>query len=192
VCNTLRVGYFTCDRQVWLCGEVVTVALKDRFTQLFPHIQLLNLYSISECHDITCSGKLIIIICLAALGLTVSLLCFMTSSLVQQPSDRPTSLRFPSVPVCQGVRLSFSQNCWWRLRSCGVWCCIRLLVCVDQKIVVPLSSGWNSPKNLFLLGQLDPEDESTTVLQNTKNHSPDTVSHPRRSKSSYARISGLS
>ena len=61
MCNTLRVGYFTCDRQVWLCGEVVTVALKDRFTQLFPHVQLLNLYSISECHDITCSGKLIII-----------------------------------------------------------------------------------------------------------------------------------
>ncbi|GFG29417.1 hypothetical protein Cfor_02618 [Coptotermes formosanus] len=42
-------------RQVWLCGEVVTVALKDRFTHLFPHIQLLNLYSISECHDVACS-----------------------------------------------------------------------------------------------------------------------------------------
>lgn len=111
-CNILRVGYCTCDRQVWLCGEVVTVALKDRSTQLFPHIQLLNLYSISECHDIACSGKLTIIVCLAALGLTVSLLCIMTSSLVQvRPSGRPSSLRFPSVPLCQGVRLSFSQNC---------------------------------------------------------------------------------
>ena len=100
MCNTLRVGYFTCDRQVWLCGEVVTVALKDRFTQLFPHVQLLNLYSISECHDITCSGKLIIIICLAALGVTVSLLCFMTSSLVQQPNGRPTDLSQISFSSC--------------------------------------------------------------------------------------------
>jgi len=88
---------------VWLCGEVVTVALKDRFTQLFPHIQLLNLYSISECHDITCAGKFIIIVRLAALGLTVSLSCIMTSSLVQvSPSGQPSSLAFPSVPVCQG------------------------------------------------------------------------------------------
>jgi hypothetical protein len=46
-----------CCRQVWLCGEVVTMILRDRFTQLFPHVQLLNLYSISECHDVACSGK---------------------------------------------------------------------------------------------------------------------------------------
>ncbi|PNF30886.1 hypothetical protein B7P43_G06094 [Cryptotermes secundus] len=49
-------------RQVWLCGEVVTRILRDRFIQLFPHVQLLNLYSISECHDVACSdlslGKL--------------------------------------------------------------------------------------------------------------------------------------
>lgn len=49
-------------RQVWLCGEVVMGILRDRFIQLFPHIQLLNLYSISECHDVACSdlslGKL--------------------------------------------------------------------------------------------------------------------------------------
>jgi hypothetical protein len=47
-----------CCRQVWLCGEVVTGILRDRFIQLFPHVLLLNLYSISECHDVACSGKL--------------------------------------------------------------------------------------------------------------------------------------
>ncbi|XP_069681059.1 uncharacterized protein [Periplaneta americana] len=46
---------FRTMRQVWLCGEVVTTALRDRFARLFPHVQLLNLYSISECHDVSCA-----------------------------------------------------------------------------------------------------------------------------------------
>jgi len=44
----------------------------------------------------------------------------------------------------------------------------------------------------ILLGLLDPEDESTTFLQNTRNHLHDTVTYPRRSESSYARMSDLS
>lgn len=39
-------------RLVVLCGEVVTMALRDRFVSLLPDIKLINLYSISECHDI--------------------------------------------------------------------------------------------------------------------------------------------
>ncbi|KAJ4452315.1 hypothetical protein ANN_03835 [Periplaneta americana] len=46
---------FRTMRQVWLCGEVVTTALRDRFARLFPHVQVLNLYSISECHDVSCA-----------------------------------------------------------------------------------------------------------------------------------------
>ncbi|KAG5189217.1 hypothetical protein JKP88DRAFT_302551, partial [Tribonema minus] len=40
-------------RIIWLCGEVVTVELRDKVAALLPHIQLENLYSISECHDIS-------------------------------------------------------------------------------------------------------------------------------------------
>lgn len=38
-------------RLVWLCGEVVTLELRDRFVRLFPDCELQNLYSVSECHD---------------------------------------------------------------------------------------------------------------------------------------------
>uniref|UniRef100_K3WR86 Carrier domain-containing protein n=1 Tax=Globisporangium ultimum (strain ATCC 200006 / CBS 805.95 / DAOM BR144) TaxID=431595 RepID=K3WR86_GLOUD len=38
-------------RLVWLCGEVVTIELRDRFVRLFPDCELQNLYSVSECHD---------------------------------------------------------------------------------------------------------------------------------------------
>ena len=38
---------------LWLCGEVVTVDLATQFCKLFPHTELLNLYSISECHDVS-------------------------------------------------------------------------------------------------------------------------------------------
>ncbi|RLN91653.1 hypothetical protein BBJ28_00006476 [Nothophytophthora sp. Chile5] len=38
-------------RLVWLCGEVVTLELRDRFVRLFPECELQNLYSVSECHD---------------------------------------------------------------------------------------------------------------------------------------------
>ncbi|PSN49701.1 hypothetical protein C0J52_05337 [Blattella germanica] len=46
---------FSSMRQIWFCGEVVTTILRNRVVRLFPHIQLLNLYSISECHDVSCS-----------------------------------------------------------------------------------------------------------------------------------------
>ena len=40
-------------RLVWLCGEVVTMELRDRFVHLFPQCELQNLYSVSECHDVS-------------------------------------------------------------------------------------------------------------------------------------------
>uniref|UniRef100_M4BAS9 AMP-dependent synthetase/ligase domain-containing protein n=1 Tax=Hyaloperonospora arabidopsidis (strain Emoy2) TaxID=559515 RepID=M4BAS9_HYAAE len=40
-------------RLVWLCGEVVTMELRDRFVRLFPKCELRNLYSVSECHDVS-------------------------------------------------------------------------------------------------------------------------------------------
>jgi hypothetical protein len=103
----MLIGYCMCDRQVWLCGEVVTVALKDRFNQLFPHIQLLNLYSISECHDVTCSGKLVIIKCYSFRSNCV-IECIMTSSLVQVlPIGQPSPLKHPSVPGVPGCETQF-------------------------------------------------------------------------------------
>jgi amino acid adenylation domain-containing protein len=47
---TARLGHL---RMVWLCGEVVTVDLATSFGALTPNTELLNLYSISECHDAT-------------------------------------------------------------------------------------------------------------------------------------------
>ncbi|XP_071951852.1 uncharacterized protein [Antedon mediterranea] len=41
---------------IWLCGEVVTNGLRDRILETLPSIQLLNLYSISECHDVAVSN----------------------------------------------------------------------------------------------------------------------------------------
>ena len=40
-------------RMCWLCGEVVTTQLAQSFTSCLPDCELLNLYSISECHDAT-------------------------------------------------------------------------------------------------------------------------------------------
>jgi amino acid adenylation domain-containing protein len=39
-------------RVVYLNGEVVTTALRNRFRDLLPQVTLLNDYSISECHDV--------------------------------------------------------------------------------------------------------------------------------------------
>jgi amino acid adenylation domain-containing protein/thioester reductase-like protein len=39
-------------RYLWLCGEVVSRDLAVTFAQLLPHVELMNLYSISECHDV--------------------------------------------------------------------------------------------------------------------------------------------
>lgn len=41
-------------RQIWFCGEVVTTALLQRCMNLLPWIRFINLYSISECHDVAC------------------------------------------------------------------------------------------------------------------------------------------
>lgn len=36
---------------LWLCGEVVSVPMAQLFSKVCPSCRLLNLYSISECHD---------------------------------------------------------------------------------------------------------------------------------------------
>nr|CAD7402514.1 unnamed protein product [Timema cristinae] len=46
---------FKTMRQIWFCGEVVTSILRDRVAKLLSWVQLLNLYSISECHDLACA-----------------------------------------------------------------------------------------------------------------------------------------
>jgi amino acid adenylation domain-containing protein/thioester reductase-like protein len=40
-------------RYLWFCGEVVSRELAMTFTKLCPHVELMNLYSISECHDVS-------------------------------------------------------------------------------------------------------------------------------------------
>jgi thioester reductase-like protein len=40
-------------RLLWLCGEVVSRDLAVSFTTLLPQVELMNLYSISECHDVS-------------------------------------------------------------------------------------------------------------------------------------------
>lgn len=44
-------------RQIWVCGEVMTSHLRDRMEKIAPWIKILNFYSVSECHDVTCAGK---------------------------------------------------------------------------------------------------------------------------------------
>eukprot|EP00536_Pseudo-nitzschia_multiseries_P001043 jgi/Psemu1/250178/estExt_Genewise1Plus.C_130052 len=40
-------------RYLWLCGEVVSRDLAVGFSTLLPNVELMNLYSISECHDVS-------------------------------------------------------------------------------------------------------------------------------------------
>jgi len=40
-------------RYMWLCGEVVSRDLAVGFAALLPDVELMNLYSISECHDVS-------------------------------------------------------------------------------------------------------------------------------------------
>jgi amino acid adenylation domain-containing protein/thioester reductase-like protein len=40
-------------RYLWLCGEVVSRDLALGFSSLLPDVELMNLYSISECHDVS-------------------------------------------------------------------------------------------------------------------------------------------
>lgn len=45
-------------RNLLLCGEVVTTDLRARTVNLLPGRGLWNLYSISECHDVSCTDLL--------------------------------------------------------------------------------------------------------------------------------------
>lgn len=40
-------------RYLWFCGEVVSGDLARAFSTLLPKVELMNLYSISECHDVS-------------------------------------------------------------------------------------------------------------------------------------------
>mmetsp|Transcript_29308 Transcript_29308/g.62813 ORF Transcript_29308/g.62813 Transcript_29308/m.62813 type:complete len:1141 (-) Transcript_29308:157-3579(-) len=40
-------------RYLWLCGEVVSRDLAVSISSLLPNVKLMNLYSISECHDVS-------------------------------------------------------------------------------------------------------------------------------------------
>lgn len=35
----------------------MTSSLRDRMETIAPWIKMLNFYSVSECHDVTCAGK---------------------------------------------------------------------------------------------------------------------------------------
>lgn len=43
---------FSTFRTILLCGEVVTYSLLKRTLDILPHVQIVNVYSISECHDV--------------------------------------------------------------------------------------------------------------------------------------------
>ena len=43
----------SCLKLMWLCGEVVTIEIVRRFCEILPDARLINLYSISECHDVS-------------------------------------------------------------------------------------------------------------------------------------------
>lgn len=40
-------------RYLWFCGEVVSTDLATACGELLPNVELMNLYSISECHDVS-------------------------------------------------------------------------------------------------------------------------------------------
>jgi amino acid adenylation domain-containing protein/thioester reductase-like protein len=44
---------FSSLRYLWFCGEVVSLDLATTFAKLNPNVELMNLYSISECHDVS-------------------------------------------------------------------------------------------------------------------------------------------
>mmetsp|Transcript_36781 Transcript_36781/g.41084 ORF Transcript_36781/g.41084 Transcript_36781/m.41084 type:complete len:1150 (-) Transcript_36781:78-3527(-) len=43
----------SCLRYLWLCGEVVNRDLAVGIAAILPNVELMNLYSISECHDVS-------------------------------------------------------------------------------------------------------------------------------------------
>ncbi|XP_035825631.1 linear gramicidin synthase subunit D [Aplysia californica] len=45
---------FSSLKQIWFCGEVVTTSLLERCIQTLPWVRYVNLYSVSECHDVAC------------------------------------------------------------------------------------------------------------------------------------------
>ncbi|XP_029644001.1 linear gramicidin synthase subunit D [Octopus sinensis] len=56
--NTINLKHlqdcFSSMRIIIFCGEVVTTPFFKRCIASLPHIQFVNLYSISECHDVAC------------------------------------------------------------------------------------------------------------------------------------------
>ncbi|MCP9258569.1 Non ribosomal peptide synthase [Dirofilaria immitis] len=53
--ETIRSTFRT-FRTILLCGEVVTYCLLKRILDVLPKIEVLNLYSVSECHDVSYSN----------------------------------------------------------------------------------------------------------------------------------------
>lgn len=39
----------------------MTSYLRNRVEQIAPWVKMFNFYSVSECHDVTCAGKLLFI-----------------------------------------------------------------------------------------------------------------------------------
>uniref|UniRef100_A0A915Q4E9 Carrier domain-containing protein n=1 Tax=Setaria digitata TaxID=48799 RepID=A0A915Q4E9_9BILA len=50
--ETIQSAFCT-FRTILLCGEVVTYSLLKRILNVLPKVEILNLYSISECHDVS-------------------------------------------------------------------------------------------------------------------------------------------
>ncbi|CAG9534692.1 unnamed protein product [Cercopithifilaria johnstoni] len=53
--ETIRSS-FRSFRTILLCGEVVTYTLLKRILETLPKVKVLNLYSVSECHDVSYSN----------------------------------------------------------------------------------------------------------------------------------------
>ncbi|KAL4002395.1 thioester reductase domain protein [Acanthocheilonema viteae] len=53
--ETIRSTFLT-FRTILLCGEVVTYTLLKRILEVLPKVEVLNLYSVSECHDVSYSN----------------------------------------------------------------------------------------------------------------------------------------
>lgn len=66
--GTLKVPYL---RTLWLNGEVVTLDLVSRATRAMPGVRLLNVYSISETHEVAAGDMSALLLDPAIQGLTV-------------------------------------------------------------------------------------------------------------------------
>ncbi|XP_050415332.1 uncharacterized protein LOC126829469 isoform X1 [Patella vulgata] len=55
ILNTSNINLqqaFKSLRQIWFCGEVVTTVLFKNCLKRLPNVRFINLYSVSECHDV--------------------------------------------------------------------------------------------------------------------------------------------